>query len=514
MKTMLLAVLIFLLLLTPTFINVPEVSATTTEDLRVAYALPEDVPCEPMPENYTTEDYLNTTNPYSQVNPLGEESEEEGGNPLYVLVFGDEEEREIIRTYNGFHTWDSWAKLQIERGDEALVANFGIDIRILGFEEWDSDDSKDNMYDLWYELEEDTEQYLRTWYDGEWWSGYVDAVIGITSQVDPDPVPGLSPGPEYLDQGRIFTLLNWRIYWADDNLVQHEVSHLFYADDHTPTCCVMAGHTHYQTFIWENGLWPVFNDVPCAYTSYSWCTSCSQTIQQNSGTYLPYTLTISVNYGGTTDPTSGIYNYDYGSSVTVTATANLGYTFDYWWLDNEIVVDNPIIITMDSDHTLVASFGPKPVCAMKTKTDGYFYVPILASNLLRIEMLFDNSDIVGDQKGGTSPYAIQAYPDGIVDLRDTFFISLYYGTTEGDADWDYMTDIVPDGVCDLQDYFTVCLNYGAFGTYSTDLSGVTVTFDTGQVKSPYLSLVSIPEGATNFTVKRYGNPIGAMVIFW
>lgn len=81
MKTMLLAVLIFLLLLTPTFVNVPEVSATTTEDdLCVAYALPEDVPCEPMPENYNTEDYLNTTNPYSQVNPLSEYDEEEGKN--------------------------------------------------------------------------------------------------------------------------------------------------------------------------------------------------------------------------------------------------------------------------------------------------------------------------------------------------------------------------------------------------------------------------------------------------
>ena len=29
--------------------------------------------------------------------------------------------------------WKGWATLQIERGDEALVANFGIDIRILGF---------------------------------------------------------------------------------------------------------------------------------------------------------------------------------------------------------------------------------------------------------------------------------------------------------------------------------------------------------------------------------------------
>ena len=66
MKKMVLAVLIFLLLLTPTFVNIPKVSATTTEDLRrVTPALPEDIPQEPMPENFTTEDYLNTTNPYN-----------------------------------------------------------------------------------------------------------------------------------------------------------------------------------------------------------------------------------------------------------------------------------------------------------------------------------------------------------------------------------------------------------------------------------------------------------------
>jgi len=171
-----------------------------------------------MPENYTTEDYLNTTNPYSQANPSGEE----GNHSLYVLVFGDEEERPKLRlrpTSIGpeWCTSTQWAEFQLERGDNALAANFGIDIRILGWVEWDSDDSKDSMYDLWYELEADTQQYLRQWYDGEWWSGYVDAVIGITAQstpADDPPIAGLAPGSSYLDQGRIFVLLKWQVYWA------------------------------------------------------------------------------------------------------------------------------------------------------------------------------------------------------------------------------------------------------------------------------------------------------------
>jgi hypothetical protein len=44
-------------------------------------------------------------------------------------------------------------------------------------------------------------------------------------------------------------------------------------------------------------------------------------------------------------------------------------------------------------------------CAMKTKVDGYFYLPNVTTNLLKVEMLFSNSDIEGDQTGNqTYPY--------------------------------------------------------------------------------------------------------------
>jgi hypothetical protein len=166
MKKTLLVVLIFLLLMTATFENILTVRAATTEDLWTTPALPEGISTEPMPENYTIEDYLNTTNPYSQVNSLGEE----GNRPLYVLVFGDEEERPKLRlrpTIIGpeWCDWAQWAEFQIERGDNALAANFGIDIRILDFLQWNSADSKDSMYDLWYELESDkaVSSYMVRW---------------------------------------------------------------------------------------------------------------------------------------------------------------------------------------------------------------------------------------------------------------------------------------------------------------------------------------------------------------
>ena len=52
------------------------------------------------PANDTVEDYLNTTNPYAQYSEggaLSEIGQPEGCRPLYVLVFGDEEERATIR---------------------------------------------------------------------------------------------------------------------------------------------------------------------------------------------------------------------------------------------------------------------------------------------------------------------------------------------------------------------------------------------------------------------------------
>jgi len=191
-----------------------------------------------------------------------------------------------------------------------------------------------------------------------------------------------------------------------------------------------------------------------------------------------------------------------------------GYNYTYWDPEKmEMVTIYGQMKVYGDGNIHISNF--RPSCAMKTGTDGVFYVPNVAISLLKIEMLFNNSDIVGDQTGGTSPYStISEWPDGKVDLTDILFVSLHYGTTEGMSDWDYMSDIVPDGKCDMADYLAVSLNFGAFGTY-IEVTGVTVTFNVGGSKSPdSYGFVEIPQDATSFTVKRNGIPIGAMVIFW
>jgi hypothetical protein len=77
-----------------------------------------------------------------------------------------------------------------------------------------------------------------------------------------------------------------------------------------------------------------------------------------------YTLTISATSGGITDPSPGSYAYTAGASVTVTAVASSGYTFNHWELDGANVgAVNPITVVMDRDHGLHAVFSavtPKP----------------------------------------------------------------------------------------------------------------------------------------------------------
>jgi hypothetical protein len=67
-------------------------------------------------------------------------------------------------------------------------------------------------------------------------------------------------------------------------------------------------------------------------------------------------LYLSASSGGTTNPAPGNYGYDYGSSVTVTASAYSYYVFNYWLLDGSTYYQNPITVTMNSDHTLTAYF--------------------------------------------------------------------------------------------------------------------------------------------------------------
>lgn len=70
-------------------------------------------------------------------------------------------------------------------------------------------------------------------------------------------------------------------------------------------------------------------------------------------------LTIDSATGGSTSTDAATYIYDYGTEVTVTATAQTGYTFNYWQLDGQTnSTSTTITLTMTANHTLTPVFSP------------------------------------------------------------------------------------------------------------------------------------------------------------
>lgn len=73
-----------------------------------------------------------------------------------------------------------------------------------------------------------------------------------------------------------------------------------------------------------------------------------------------YTLSVTAISGGTTNPPPGIYQYIEGTAISVQALPSSGYAFDHWVLDGYSVVDNPVLVTMDKNHSLTAYFAELP----------------------------------------------------------------------------------------------------------------------------------------------------------
>ncbi len=66
-----------------------------------------------------------------------------------------------------------------------------------------------------------------------------------------------------------------------------------------------------------------------------------------------YELNVATVSNGTAIPNNG--TYDYGTVVTLTATADLGSTFVDWSGD-VVSTTNPVTVTMDSDKFITATF--------------------------------------------------------------------------------------------------------------------------------------------------------------
>lgn len=317
----------------------------------------------PLPENLSASCSFQEESTIAMAAYLEEVNETEGSHPLYALVIGDYEEMD--RDPDG---WKDYAILQIERGDEPLVREFGIDIRILDvLGNWNSPNYHDWFYQLWLDLEQEYKGYLGRWYEGEYWSDYVDLVIGITAQWTVENMHGLTPGANWTDQGRIFCLLRWTgVYCFEDNLVTHEISHLYYADNHPaswPHCCFLARHEHYQTIIIEDGvICNIWNWIPCAFTAGDWCHWCKHIISTYPDLYDNYEYMLVLRNwcgNGSFNPIPGVYHSSEPFEITVTAKpGSCSKEFAYWLIDGRFIIEgrNPLTISVNGKKAVAGIF--------------------------------------------------------------------------------------------------------------------------------------------------------------
>lgn len=163
-----------------------------------------------------------------------------------------------------------------------------------------------------------------------------------------------------------------------------------------------------------------------------------------------------------------------------------------------------------------------PLFAMKTRVDGWFYMPNKPFRYVKIEETFLDSRAEGDQVGKTVAGYPFPFPDGSVGLADQVALANAYGSSERDSKWNYQVDIVPDGKIGLSDLVVLTKNYGnqSSSWYSTDLSNyeLEINFADGSWYWRYPNadgFVAIPWNCTSFQVYRNNSEQhGAFLTFW
>jgi len=245
-----------------------------------------------------------------------------------VLLVGDEEFMSQLY-YLGTLRWVPASQLVYDGAMPATHDCFYNEFTItfywdFGWRQWDSDDSTHDPIALLNEAISEIGFQSGMIFNGR----HIDLLMVWTGQ----DMGQAGYSPPWLNACICSTYpLHWMYL---DNVAQHELSHQFKCE-HCGNNCVM-------------------NPTLCLSTN-SWCTNCKQTINDNKFRFPQY-LDIQTSSGGTTIPAPGTYTYNYGSCVTVTASATSGYSFSYWILDGNQYHENPITVPMYSDHTLTAYF--------------------------------------------------------------------------------------------------------------------------------------------------------------
>jgi hypothetical protein len=197
--------------------------------------------------------------------------------PVRVWVVADEEFRSKNYETTWFQSvgWEDYVKSVVERSDDRLYEQFGIDLCIVSVGAWQSDNTKygDALFDD--VLAKTGFKTFETCINGQ----VINVLIAFTGQY-----LGYCAGA--IEYKRVI-MMQYNVYWADDNVLRHEVSHLFGAHDHidgSDPCyfedCVMSYRKVPIEYWTEDGwVWYVGNTVSLAAISNNWCSECQSTIR-------------------------------------------------------------------------------------------------------------------------------------------------------------------------------------------------------------------------------------------
>lgn len=143
--------------------------------------------------------------------------------------------------------WQSEMKKAIALGNKAFVKEFKINFVVKDTIKWDSDDTATSMYTLLYEARREINK------------GTNEVRVVFTDQLHPPDASGL--GSDLSDDIILVVCEPW--FWQD-NLLQHELSHLFNAPDHG----------------WALGIHCIMSYDWTWFTN-DWCGDCHSTIMIN-----------------------------------------------------------------------------------------------------------------------------------------------------------------------------------------------------------------------------------------
>jgi hypothetical protein len=167
-------------------------------------------------------------------------------------------------------------------------------------------------------------------------------------------------------------------------------------------------------------------------------------------------LTITPTTGGTTNPTPGTHNYTNGTEASVTAIPDIGYGLHHWELDGSNAgLENPIMVTMNTNHTLHAVF-----------------------NLTHTLTIYTGAGGTTDPSPGTHTYFEGTT---VTVTASPIALNAYFDHWELDGSWNYSNPI--NVKIDLDHTLRAVFAY-----IPVPVGGVVVPVDKFGVLAPYISL--------------------------